>query len=86
MLGDPLPEGDPLTAAEVAALADATPIIVVWSGGNGPHRYTVARHFGRPWARTDHEPAHGRADLEGRSLERFVGLERCHTRVWLEPT
>lgn len=31
----------PLTQAEVDALPDGAEIIVTWSGGNGPHRYTV---------------------------------------------
>lgn len=37
----PEPTGDPLTADEVASLPDRTPIVVTWSGGNGPHRYVI---------------------------------------------
>ena len=36
----------PLTQPEIDALPDGTGVIVTWSGGNGPHRYTISRRHG----------------------------------------
>lgn len=33
--------GDPLTAAQIRALADGTEVMITWSGGNGPHPYRI---------------------------------------------
>ena len=33
------PTSAPLTRAQVSALPNGTPVIVMWGGGNGPHRY-----------------------------------------------
>jgi hypothetical protein len=83
------PPYPPLDAAEVAALPVGTPIIVLWSGGNGPHRYTVQRSGDVPVAATADEVARGRLDIEKALDTRigFVGTERYHTRVWkdIEP-
>ncbi len=35
-----------LTAEQIDALPDGAEVVVTWSGGNGPHRYTVARRHG----------------------------------------
>ena len=35
------PTSEPLTAEAVAALADGTPIIVTWGGGNGPGSFVL---------------------------------------------
>lgn len=68
----------PLTADEVAELPSGVPIEVVWSGGNGPHRYQVfvdARGRRYAWS--------GSPRMEMYNPLDFVGLERFHTRVWL---
>jgi hypothetical protein len=41
-----------LTKEELNALPDGTAIKVKWSGGNGPHKYTLRRSFSTPWACT----------------------------------
>lgn len=82
-----IPQGPPLEASVVASLSDGTPIIVIWSGGNGPHRYTVQRlSDGTPVAATEWEVAHGRLDIEKALVGPlgFVGTATFHTRVWLE--
>lgn len=38
-----IPPTEPLTQAEVDTLAAGTPIVVQWSGGNGPFLYHVVR-------------------------------------------
>ena len=65
---------DPLTPEEAAVLPADTEIMVIWSGGNGPHRYRVVigpngiRYAG---------------DLRNDNPLDFIGQERFHTRVWL---
>ena len=61
----PMPAGDPLTRQEVEALPDGTRIIVIWSGGNGPHRYTLRHHLGYLVAVSQHD-AEDYFDLTGR--------------------
>ena len=87
MASAPMPTDEPLTAEEVATLPDGASIIVVWSGGNGPHRYTVRREAGVPIAATDWEVTHDRLDVM-RRLDNpfgFIGQKRYHTRVWRAP-
>jgi hypothetical protein len=62
-----------LTQEEVDALAVGTVVCVKWSGGNGPHRYKISGHNG----------IHALVDNVYRDPLRFVGKERCHTRVFL---
>jgi hypothetical protein len=75
---DPEP---PLTAEEVAILPEMTPVIVIWSGGNGPHRYRITvnrygtRHAWVPLAHNEQMRFYNPLD--------HVGQERFHTRVWL---
>lgn len=76
----PLPDGDPLTADEVAELPDGEPIVVTWTGGNGPHPYVVAvDRYGDRYAALN-------TNLDDRlrwyNRLSFVGQERFHTRVW----
>jgi len=33
--------GDPLSNRELADLPEGTPVVITWSGGNGPHRYVT---------------------------------------------
>ena len=78
------PDGLPLSRQEVEALTAGTLVIIVWSGGNGPHRYTVADDRGTLVAATDDELARRRLDIE-KALTgpiAFVGQERFHTRLW----
>ena len=73
-----------LTQAEVDALPDGTEVSVVWSGGNGPHRYTVGRS-----SHSKHPVAVLQADTAGsgrvvRDLELwFVGPGGPYTVVRL---
>jgi len=76
--------GEPLTAEEVASLAHGTEVVIIWSGGNGPHHYWIWRTpDGMAYARSDSED-------EGEFLRlslwkdpiSFVGNQRFHTRVW----
>lgn len=78
-----MPGSDPLTREQVEALDDGTPIIVIWSGGNGPHPYTLRHYGGYIVAKSEHEPA-DYFDLTGKCLgpDAFVGQQRFHTRVW----
>jgi len=39
--GRAIHHGPPLTAKQVADLADGTEIVITWFGGNGPHPYRV---------------------------------------------
>lgn len=39
-----------LTKDELDQLPDGTSIKVTWSGGNGPHKYVLRRHYSTPWA------------------------------------
>jgi hypothetical protein len=71
----------PLTAEEVAALAEGTPVVVTWSGGNGPHRYVITvdpRGARYAW------PPNRKPHLRWYNPLHFVGQERFHTRVWLD--
>lgn len=67
----------PLTEEEVAELPEGAPITVIWSGGNGPHDYTIAvDEAGQRYA------WQGEERLRFYNLLRFVGQRRYHTRVW----
>ena len=66
-----------LTQEELNNLPDRTKIIVIWSGGNGPHEYVLRQ--------TDHGLYVEDSFLEepnwkGGSLD-FVGTEKYHTKV-----
>jgi hypothetical protein len=65
-----------LTQDEVDALPENTPVIVAWSGGNGPHRYFIHSRYGRAYASLGGPPA----DTYSRPLT-FVGPDSCQTRV-----
>jgi hypothetical protein len=64
-----------LTQEEVNKLPVDTRVLVVWSGGNGPHIYTISGH------------RNGSAIINNyfRDTLDFVGKERFHTRVTLAP-
>ncbi len=76
----------PLTAEEVAALPDGKHVVVIWSGGNGPHHYIKTSIDGRPVAASVDDIQYGIVDEVGKSLSAwpngFVGQEEFHTRVW----
>lgn len=44
------PAEDSLLREDFDALADGTPIVVLWSGGNGPHNYILRWQNGLPYA------------------------------------
>ena len=67
----------------MAQLPDGAPVLVMWSGGNGPHRYLKKDGPMGPVACVRWEIERGIFDYDGKSLARFVGQERFHTRVWL---
>lgn len=72
----------PLAHDEVRALIEPTPIIVTWSGGNGPHPYTlITDPEGRQYA-APRGDEHGR--LRYCNPLEFVGQERFHTQVWVD--
>lgn len=75
----PRERGAPLTREEVEALEPGTTIVVIWSGGNGPHEYVVSERNGTLYAG---DPRNGNA-ISG--VGAFVGQERYHTRVWMTP-
>lgn len=77
-----LPTWPALTKDDLDALPEGTPIIVLWSGGNGPARYTLVRHRGRPFARHHSEPA-DYIDYE-KNLFEFMGIKHPFTRVWID--
>lgn len=69
----------PLTEAQVDELPAGTLIEVIWSGGNGPHRYKVHVEKSLRYA----GPLDGNARMLTYNPLGFVGVERFHTRVWL---
>jgi hypothetical protein len=67
-----------LTAAEVEALPEGTPVTVTWSGGNGPHDYVIAvDRWGRRYA---WGPSQGDRTKFYNPLE-HVGQAKHHTHV-----
>ena len=78
--------GEPLTREEVEALPHGALVEIIWSLGNGPHRYRIHRsHWGivalteREWR--DRKGVNWDKYLDGPSS--FVGQKPMHTRVWL---
>lgn len=70
-----------LTMGEVEKLSNGTKVIITWSGGNGPHKYTIQRDkYGTMIAQMLGEkhlyPKNHTID--------FVGKERYHTHVSLD--
>lgn len=61
-----------LTQAEVDKLPDDTKILVIWSGGNGPHEYTTWRYNDTTYAKRERF-------VVGPLL--LVGKEEYHDRV-----
>lgn len=79
---DPRGEGSgPLRAEDVEALPDGTPVMVTWSGGNGPHRYVIAvDKWGRRYAASNTDPDDR---MRWYNPLTYVGTARWNTRVWL---
>lgn len=74
--------GDPLSAHEVAILPEGTRVIIIWSGGNGPHEYLAMGHpYGERYAVAPQDVDNERMRFYNPIT--FVGGERFHTRVWL---
>lgn len=40
-----------LTQKEVDNLTEGTIVRITWSGGNGPHKYIIGKHYGNSWVR-----------------------------------
>ena len=75
--------GPPLTRDEVAQLDEGTRVVIIWSGGNGPHEYTITIDtlgercaWSRPQRWGPNDPMRYCNPIE------FVGDRRYHTRVW----
>lgn len=77
--GDEDRVGELLTQEQVNNLPDGTEIVVIWAGGNGPHRYSVERlgEAAEPFAITN-----GGEGGDGLRLTK-VGKEKHQTMVWL---
>lgn len=68
-----------LSLAEIAAIPDGAEVSVVWNGGNGPHRYRIARVDG--WVTTtaqaeNFNPMYDALHDPGRPAWRFAWVER----------
>jgi len=68
----------PLTEDQVNALEEGTVVDVIWTGGNGPHRYSIHVQDGLRYAAT----LDGNPRMLTYNPLTFVGVERFHTRVW----
>ena len=62
-------------------LPAGTKVMIIWSGGNGPHEYIIHKRRGsqRSFVNEDN-PNAGWWD----GLIDFVGSEKYHTKVWLK--
>lgn len=70
-----------LSQAEADELPEGARVTVTWSGGNGPHGYVIAvDRYGRRYVWDGTTEA-----LRYYNPLRFVGRERFHTRVTLNP-
>jgi hypothetical protein len=75
--------GDPLTEQEVEQLPQGTEIVIVWSGGNGPHRGRIVFSDVTPFYVPEHEYERGPdGPMWFYNPITFVGDQRFHTRVW----
>lgn len=70
--------GAPLTPIELAGLPDGAEVVIIWSGGNGPHRARV--HTNGTYSVPLQEAMNG--PFRYYNPITFVGSERFHTRVW----
>ena len=68
-----------LTQEEVDALPEGTQVTITWTGGNGPHNYTIGKFDGQAW--TTGEGSDGKLHL-GDRID-FVGSEKPFTLVTL---
>lgn len=66
--------GPPLTQAEIDALPNGATVLVIWAGGNGPHRYVF--HDGAAWLTSNR-------DIHVADLKDCGAAPR--TQVWLSP-
>jgi hypothetical protein len=72
--------GEPLTQDQVNELPDGTEVVVIWSGGNGPHNY-FARHLVVQDTHEMYVVSKWSHAVVG--FLTYVGNEPYHTRVWL---
>lgn len=74
-----MPKSAYLTQAEVDALPADSEVIITWTGGNGPHKYTIGKYYGDSY--TTYETADGVVHL-GHLID-FVGDMKPFTLVQL---
>jgi hypothetical protein len=78
------PASEPLSVEDVEHLPEGARVVVIWSGGNGPHEYViVVGLYGQRYAvglRFAYDP---NDRMRWYNPLTFVGVERFHTRVWL---
>ena len=68
-----------LTLDEILKLPDGTLVVVIWSGGNGPHEYKTVRRGDRVYARTPLDERLGLDVDYERDISRLVGEPPCTT-------
>jgi len=77
------PEGEPLPAEDVERLTEGARVVVIWSGGNGPHEYVIAvDERGEHYAVSPRFADDPNDRMRWYNPLTFVGVERYHTRVW----
>lgn len=84
---DTVAMSEPLTPDEIDALPDGTEVEILWSGGNGPHRYLLVKdERGRSYALSPHEDPHGPMRYYN-PLGSFVGPRpRTEVRLLIDGT
>lgn len=81
VFGDWTVDGPALAWDEICALPAGTEVEVVWSGGNGPHRYRIVHRDG-PYLVRMREDLHGPMRYYN-PLSDFVGTHPPRTEVRL---
>ena len=71
-----------LTAEDVAALPSGSVVEIVWSGGNGPHRYTIDQaDWGTQWRAGIYSDEQWERVRLNQDPISFVGSEPFHTQI-----
>lgn len=77
------PDAEPLSAEEVERLPEGARVVVIWSGGNGPHEYVIAvDERGERYTVSVQYADDPNHRMRWYNPLTFVGVERYHTRVW----
>jgi hypothetical protein len=78
------PAGAPLSAEDAEHLPEGARVVVIWSGGNGPHEYVIAvDRYGRRYVVSPRYADDPDDRMRWHNPLTFVGVERFHTRAWL---